>query len=172
MPVQIWGWLTMQSQLSIAAGILSALAALLFMVNAVRLSAIDVRSHRLPNRILWPWFLSAVVLLGAAALLAGDPAMLLRTLLGGVVLCAGYLVLHLIAPAGMGLGDVKLAAVLGLYLGFVSYSHLLMATALAFILGALWSSVLLLARRATLRSSVAFGPFMLLGAAFSLAVSA
>ena len=97
--------------------------------------------------------------------------MLLRTLLGGVILFVGYLVLHLIAPAGMGLGDVKLAAVLGLYLGFVSYTHLLMATALAFILGALWSGALLLTRKVTMRSSVAFGPFMLLGAAISLAVA-
>lgn len=171
MPVQIWGWLTTQSPMTVAAGILAACAVLLFVVNAVRLTAIDFRSHLLPNRILWPWFLAAAVLLGASALLAGDPAMLLRTLLGGVVLFAGYLVLHLIAPAGMGLGDVKLAAVLGLYLGFVSYSHLLMATALAFILGALWAGALLLTRKMTMRSSVAFGPFMLLGAAISLAVA-
>lgn len=153
----------------VVAGILAACAAVLFVVNAVRLTHIDFHTHLLPNRILWPWFLATVGLLGAATLLAGEPAMLLRTLLGGIVLFAGYLVLHLIAPGGMGLGDVKLAAVLGLYLGFVSYTHLLMATALAFVLGALWSAVLLLVRKVTLRSKVAFGPFMLLGAAISLA---
>ena len=90
---------------------------------------------------------------------------------GTVKNSAGNLVLHLIAPAGMGLGDVKLAAVLGLYLGFLSYTHLLWATAFAFIIGALWSVVLLLARKVTLRSSVAFGPFMLAGGALALAVA-
>lgn len=98
--------------------------------------------------------------------------MLLRTLFGGAILFGAYLMLHLAVPAGMGLGDVKLAAVLGLYLGFMSWSHLLMATVLAFILGAVWSALLLITRRATLRTSVAFGPFMLLGAAVALAFTA
>lgn len=172
MPIQIWGWLTGQGAATVAAGVLAGCAAVLFLLNAVRLAAIDAREHLLPNRILWPWFLWTLGLLGAASLLAGQPAMLLRTVLGGALLGSGYLLLHLAAPGGMGLGDVKLAVVLGLYLGFVSYSHLLMATVLAFIAGAAWASVLLLTRKATLRTSVAFGPFMLLGAAVSLAFAA
>lgn len=172
MPVQIWGWLTTSSAAEVIAGILAACAALLFIVNAIRLAAIDARTHLLPNKIVWPWFLVAAGLLGAAALVAGEPAMLLRTLFGGAILFGAYLMLHLAVPAGMGLGDVKLAAVLGLYLGFMSWSHLLMATVLAFILGAVWSALLLITRRATLRTSVAFGPFMLLGAAVALAFTA
>ncbi|MDQ0092598.1 prepilin peptidase [Paeniglutamicibacter psychrophenolicus] len=171
MPQLILHWFASPPALSAVAGILAALALALYLYNAVRLTVIDFRSHLLPNRILGPWFIAALVLLGAAALLAGEPMTLLRMVLGAVILFAGYLLLHLIAPAGMGLGDVKLAAVLGLYLGFLSYGHLLWATAFAFIVGALWSIALLLTRKVTLRSSVAFGPFMLVGAAVALAVA-
>ncbi|MDO2933229.1 A24 family peptidase [Paeniglutamicibacter sulfureus] len=171
MPQLILQWFAADPALATVAGILATLALALYLFNAVRLTIIDFKSHLLPNRILGPWFIAALALLGAAALLAGEPMILLRMVLGAVILFAGYLVLHLIAPAGMGLGDVKLAAVLGLYLGFLSYTHLLWATAFAFIIGALWSMVLLLARKVTLRSSVAFGPFMLAGAALALAVA-
>lgn len=171
MPQLIFQWFASAPVLATVAGILLALALALYLYNAVRLTVIDFRTHLLPNRILGPWFIASALLLGAAALLAGEPMIVLRMVLGSVILFVGYLILHLIAPAGMGLGDVKLAAVLGLYLGFVSYTHLLWATALAFIIGALWSVVLLLARKATLRSSVAFGPFMLAGTAVALAVA-
>lgn len=164
-------WFTAGSIPTLVAAVLAAAAMLLFLANAVRLSIIDFRSHLLPNRILGPWFISAAVLLGAAAVLAGEPTLLLRMVLGAVILFTGYLLLHLAVPAGMGLGDVKLAAVLGLYLGFVSYPHLFWATALAFMIGALFSLVLILARRASSRTAVAFGPFMLAGAAIALGMT-
>lgn len=165
-------WISGAGARSLIAGILLMLSLALYLYNAGRLGIIDARSHLLPNRILAPWFVGALVLLAAGALLAGEPRTLLRAVLGSVILFAAYLLLHLVAPSGMGLGDVKLAAVLGLYLGFVSYVHLLWATVLAFVIGALWTAVLLIARRLTLRSSVAFGPFMLIGAATALAIPA
>ncbi|MDN5906416.1 MAG: prepilin peptidase, partial [Micrococcaceae bacterium] len=101
------------------------LALLLFIINGARLAWIDARTHLLPNRIILPWYLFALVLLGAALGLAGDWAGLLRTVLGGAILFSFYLLLHLIQPRGMGLGDVKLAGIMGLYLGYVSWTHLL-----------------------------------------------
>lgn len=171
MPQLIVQWIWVPDARSVLAGILVALALGLYLYNAGRLSVIDIRSHLLPNRILAPWFIGALALLGAGALVAGEPRMLLRAVLGSVILFAAYLLLHLLAPSGMGLGDVKLAAVLGLYLGFVSYMHLLWATVLAFIIGALVTVVLLMARKLTLRSNVAFGPFMLVGAAIALSLA-
>ncbi|GAA5227724.1 hypothetical protein GCM10025778_22570 [Paeniglutamicibacter antarcticus] len=170
MPQLLVQWIAGADARSLVAGILLALALGLYLYNAGRLAVIDVRSHLLPNRILAPWSGAALVLLGAAALLAGEPRVLLRAVTGSAILFGAYLLLHLLAPSGMGLGDVKLAAVLGLYLGFVSYMHLLWASVLAFVIGALWTAVLLIARRLTLRSSVAFGPFMLVGAATALAI--
>lgn len=172
MPEQIWGWFTAAHILDLLAASLASAALVLFLINGIRLSIIDLRTRLLPNSIMWPWFISTVALLGAAALCAREPALILRSLAGAGMLFAGYLLVHYAIPGGMGMGDVKLAAVLGLYLGFVSWTHLLIATMLAFFLGSVISVVLLMRRRLTLRSSVAFGPYMLAGAALAMLVSA
>ena len=76
-----------------------------------------------------------------------------------------YFVLALVYPAGMGFGDVKLAGVLGLYLGWLGWGELVVA-------GASWAScsaassagLLMAVRRAGRKSQIPFGPFMLAGA--------
>lgn len=146
------------------------LALVLFAVNGARLFWIDARTHLLPNRIIVPWYPFAIMLLGTAAALAGDWAALGRTLLAGAVLFGFYLVLHLIQPRGMGLGDVKLAGILGLYLGYLSWSHLLLGTLAAFVLASVVGIALIVLRRAGLKTAIAFGPYMLLGTAGALLV--
>ncbi|UKA51990.1 A24 family peptidase [Arthrobacter sp. FW305-123] len=154
-------------------------ACLYFVIMAVRLTVIDVRSHLLPNRIVFPSYAVAGVLLLAAAILhsfadsAADHAASaelfgvpgLAVPAGGAVLWVFYFVLRLIHPPGMGFGDVKLAGVLGLYLGYLGWGHVFAGTFAAFLLGGLWSLGILIARRGTLRSAIPFGPFMLAGAA-------
>jgi leader peptidase (prepilin peptidase)/N-methyltransferase len=161
-------------------------ACLYFVVMAVRLTVIDVRHHLLPNRIVFPSYAVAGALLLAAAAAAawggsvpaagdpnGIPAMpVLRVVAGAAVLWVFYFVLRFIYPPGMGFGDVKLAGVLGMYLGYLSWGHLFAGTFLAFLLGGLWSLVLLAARRGTLKSSIPFGPFMLAGAAAAMLLPA
>lgn len=157
------------------------LACAYYLVMAVRLTVIDVRSHLLPNRIVFPSYGIAGVLLLAAAVAAfavpgtgraadaslfGIPG--LGVIAGAAVLWVFYFVLRLIHPPGMGFGDVKLAGVLGLYLGYLGWQHLFAGTFAAFLLGGLWSLALLLARRGTLRSAIPFGPFMLAGAAAAM----
>lgn len=146
------------------------LALVLFAVNGARLFWIDARTHLLPNRIILPWYPFAIVLLGASAAFAGDWAGLARTLLAGAVLFAFYLLLHLVQPRGMGLGDVKLAGILGLYLGYLGWSHLLLGTLAAFVVGSVAGIVLIALRRAGLKTAIAFGPYMLLGTAGALVV--
>jgi leader peptidase (prepilin peptidase)/N-methyltransferase len=63
---------------------------------------------------------------------------------------------------------VKLAGVLGMYLGFLSWPHVLAGTFGAFLFGGLWSLGLLAVRRGTLKSSIPFGPFMLAGTAAAM----
>jgi leader peptidase (prepilin peptidase)/N-methyltransferase len=159
-------------------------ACLYFVVMAARLTVIDVRSHLLPNRIVFPSYGVAGVLLLAAAIMVsfGEPttedspaAVLfgvpgLAVLAGGAALWLFYFVLRLIHPPGMGFGDVKLAGVLGLYLGYLGWSHVFAGTFAAFLLGGLWSLGILIARRGTLRSAIPFGPFMLAGAAAAMLV--
>jgi leader peptidase (prepilin peptidase)/N-methyltransferase len=64
----------------------------------------------------------------------------------------------------MGFGDVKLAAVLGLYLGFLGWGNLLVGAFAAFVFGGVFGLVLMLIRRAGRKSTIPFGPWMILGA--------
>ena len=77
---------------------------------AAVLSVVDIRQHRLPNLLTIPG--AALILLGAVACGRGLPA-----LLGAAALGAVYLVIHLLDPAGLGGGDVKLALALGALTG-------------------------------------------------------
>jgi leader peptidase (prepilin peptidase)/N-methyltransferase len=144
------------------------IAGLYYLVMAWRLTVIDIRHKLLPNRIVFPSAAIAGVLLLLACLFMFDAGAALRTVLGGAVLWAVYVVLRLVYPAGMGYGDVKLAFVLGLYLGFVSWGAVLWGTFLAFVLGALWGLALMISRRGTGKTQIPFGPFMLAGALVAL----
>jgi leader peptidase (prepilin peptidase)/N-methyltransferase len=141
---------------------------------AARLAVIDIRSHLLPNRIVLPSYWAAVPLTLAAVLAAGnfDAGAAVRVLGGGAVLWLVYFVLRVVYPAGMGFGDVKLAGVLGLYLGFLSWQHLFWGTAAAFLLGGLYGLGLIVTRRGTAKSAIPFGPFMLVGTAIALVLPA
>ena len=81
-----------------------------------------------------------------------------------------YFLLRAVYPPGMGFGDVKLAGVLGMYLGFLGWPHVFAGTFAAFLFGGLWSLALLVSRRGTVKSSIPFGPFMLAGAAAAMAL--
>jgi len=70
----------------------------------------------------------------------------------------------MISPRGMGMGDVKLAGVLGLFLGSLGWGQLAVEAGAAFVLGGLFSVILLITRRAGRKSGIPFGPWMLLGA--------
>jgi leader peptidase (prepilin peptidase)/N-methyltransferase len=128
------------------------------------LIVIDARSKRLPNALTLPAIpVTAALLAGPAIAGEGDGA-LLRAICAGTVLLLAYLALHLISPAGLGPGDVKLAASMGMVLGWISWPALLWGAVLGFVIAALVSLALLAARRATRKSDVPFGPSMLAGA--------
>ena len=128
------------------------------------LAVIDVRTHRLPNRIVLPAYPIAIVALGVLAVADGDAHAFLRAVLGGLVLFGAYAVLRGIRGSGLGGGDVKLAGVLGLLLGFAGWGSLLVGAASAFVAGGLYAIALLLLRRADRHTAIPFGPWMLLGA--------
>ncbi|MFK3678753.1 prepilin peptidase [Microbacterium sp. NPDC090218] len=128
------------------------------------LVAIDARTHRLPNRIVLPTLASLIVLGAVDALVAGQGGAFLRALLGMLILGGFYAVLRAISRAGMGGGDVKLAAVIGLVLGWHGWESLAIGAASAFVLGALYALALILLRRADRATRIAFGPWMIAGA--------
>jgi leader peptidase (prepilin peptidase)/N-methyltransferase len=149
---------------TIAAWAVILVAFLYLCAISIALALIDLDTHTLPNRIIYPAYPISAVLLTVAALLAGEPERLFGALVGGAGLFALYLTLALIRPGGMGLGDVKLAGVLGLFLGWLGWGELAVGAFAAFLLGGLFGVVLLAVRRAGRKSSIPFGPWMLAGA--------
>ncbi|TFB73663.1 prepilin peptidase [Cryobacterium glaciale] len=160
-----FAWAAVTTTTNVFATQLIVLAAFLYLAAiSVALAMIDLDTHTLPNKILLPAYPVAAVLLAAAAFVAGEPERLLTAGIGGAALFGLYLALALISPGGMGLGDVKLAGVLGLYLGYLGWAPLLVGAFGAFLLGGVFGLLLLATRKAKRRSSIPFGPWMLLGA--------
>ncbi|AYN43659.1 prepilin peptidase [Streptomyces dangxiongensis] len=129
----------------------------------VLLAAVDLRVRRLPDPLTLPLAATALALLGLAALLPEHAGRWPTALYGALALGAGYFVLYLINPAGMGFGDVKLAVGAGAVLGWYGWPTVLLGAFAGFLLGALYGGALVLARRADRRTAVPFGPFLLAG---------
>jgi leader peptidase (prepilin peptidase)/N-methyltransferase len=87
------------------------------------------------------------------------------------VLTGAYLVLALLRPGQLGGGDIKLAGLIGLGLGWLGWPAVIAGAVLAFVLTAVVSLALLAARRIRLRDSICFGPFMLGGALLAILAS-
>ncbi|CAM5360859.1 Prepilin peptidase OS=Streptomyces fumanus OX=67302 GN=GCM10018772_60820 PE=3 SV=1 [Streptomyces fumanus] len=130
----------------------------------VLLAVVDRRVARLPDPLTLPFAGAALALLGLAALLPEHAGSWTTALLGALALGAGYFVLWLINPAGMGFGDVKLALGAGAVLGWYGWATVMLGTLAGFLLGAVYGGVLVLARRAGRRTAIAFGPFLIAGA--------
>lgn len=140
-----------------------ALPAFWFMAGiTVPLLASDLRHRRLPNRLTLPAYPVLLVLLVPVAVGHHDSDSLTRALLAAMCLVASYGVLHALNRAGFGAGDVKLAGVTGLILGWLSWDAVLTGTAITLGLGFVGGLVTLVRRGR--RAPFAFGPAILVGA--------
>ena len=150
-------------------GLAWELPAFLFLAAAgVLLAVIDLQHHLLPNRVVVPSIGIGAGLLLIAALAEQEWDALLRAVLGAVVLFVVFLFLALISPSGLGMGDVKLAGLTGLYLGWIGWGAVVVGAAAGFVIQALLALALLAGRRIGLRGELPFGPAMLLGAAVAI----
>ena len=131
----------------------------------------DIATHRLPNRLIAYWLAASTVVVVLLGILRSDAHGVLMGLLGLLLLGGGYLLITLISAGAMGMGDVKLAGVLGLNLGYYSVPGLFFATVLTFVLATCWVIGGMAVRKLTLKSAVPFGPFMLVGALAVLLVA-
>ena len=157
----------------------SGLAA--FLGLSIWLAVVDWREHRLPNKLVAAATICALTSHIAQTALSfaepGGPDLtpLIRSLATGAVCFALYLALHVATRTknspGMGAGDVKLAGVVGLYLGWISIDTAIIGIAAGFAFGAAFSLVVIALRRANRRSRVAFGPWMLGGAWIAIALA-
>jgi leader peptidase (prepilin peptidase) / N-methyltransferase len=117
-----------------------------------------------------PSYPVGVALLGLAAATGVGHEPFLRALAGMAILFAVYALLWFVYPAGMGLGDVKLSGVIGLYLGWVGWGALAIGGFSAFLIGGVVGIVLMLFAGGGRKTRVPFGPFMLIGALVGILV--
>jgi leader peptidase (prepilin peptidase)/N-methyltransferase len=134
----------------------------------VALSVIDLEHFLLPNRIVYPLAVATLALLTVAAV--GDDAWgaLGRAVLGGVAAMLALGALHLVSPRSMGFGDVKLAFVLGLVLGWLGWSELVLGLFGGFLAGAVVGLALIVFRHRGRREHLPFGPFLAFGTLVAL----
>jgi leader peptidase (prepilin peptidase)/N-methyltransferase len=147
---------------------LTALAWLVLL--AVPLAFIDVAVRRLPDPLTAAAFAGTIALLAVAALTGHQPGHLGRAAIGAVALAGFYLVLAVIRPTGMGLGDAKLAASTGAALAWISWQALLSGTFAAFALAGVYGGILLARHKATRDTQLPLGPFILLGTLVAIAL--
>jgi leader peptidase (prepilin peptidase)/N-methyltransferase len=139
-------------------------AYLYFASISIVLAVIDLDVHRLPNGIVLPSYVVGILLF-AGACAAGAPwSRFVTALIGMAALYVFYFIVRFISPRGMGGGDVKLAGVVGLFLGWNGWAALVVGAFAAFVLGGVFGLILIAARRAGRKTAIPFGPWMILGA--------
>lgn len=146
----------------------AAPALLTFTALGVALSAIDLDVRRLPNVLVLPAYPVLGVLLTGAAAVQGDWDALLRAALGAAALFLFFLGLALVYPSGMGLGDVKLAGVIGLVLGYLGWGAVVIGAFAGFFLGSVVGVAVLASGSGGRKTAIPFGPFMVAGALAAL----
>lgn len=128
------------------------------------LALTDLDHKRIPNRILYPGLAVGLVLLAAGTAIDGSLDALWRGLGGGAGYFGLLLIVALLARGGFGFGDVKLAALLGLFTAHRSWDALGVAIFGGFLVGGLVGVALLIARRVGRKETIPFGPAMIVGA--------
>src|ERR1022692_2307725 len=140
-------------------------------VLAVALTQIDAAVQRLPDRLTLPAYPALIVLLGLAAVSGDTWETLARALLGGLALGTAYVLLGLLSSGQLGGGDIKLAGLIGLVLGWLGWRTLIAGASLGFVIAAAASLALLAGRRISRHSMISFGPYMLSGALLAVLAS-
>ena len=125
---------------------------------------IDADVHRLPDGLVLPSYPALLVLVVVATAGLGDWWALGRALACLAAMYAVYFVMMLLSPSSLGFGDVKLSGLIGLLLGWLGVSEAVVALMAGFLAGGLIALVMLVGRRVGMRSHIAFGPSMLVGA--------
>ena len=167
-PVPLWTIVPLALALTVlmawrfgASLMLVSVVPLMGMLAAI--TVIDLRELRVPNAILRPAAVVAVPAIVIASFADWSDLSLIRAVLGALAMGAVYFVMALINPAGMGMGDVKLAPFLGAQLALFGWIPLVRGLFLAFLIVGPVAILLLLFRRAGAKTGLPFAPFMAAG---------
>jgi leader peptidase (prepilin peptidase) / N-methyltransferase len=133
------------------------------MAGLVALSWIDLQTRRLPRQIIYWTAAIGIPLLCVAALVEHEPKRMWMLALGAAISLALMALIYWGSRGGMGDGDVRLAPLLGAYLGFLNPGIAPVGLFFGFVSGAVVGVVLLIALKGDRKMKVPFGPFMALG---------
>jgi leader peptidase (prepilin peptidase) / N-methyltransferase len=147
-------------------------AVLYLVVTGVLLGYVDLRVRLLPNAVVLPSYAVVGALLLLAAVGSGRWGSLAGAAVGSLAVWVFLATFVVLIPSGIGLGDAKLGGLLGLCLGWFGPAYVLIGTFAAFVLGGVVSLGLIASRRATLKSAIPFGPFLILGFVSAVAYGA
>ena len=139
---------------------------------AVVLGAVDLASHRLPDRVTYPAVVVSALALAVDAAVSGTWWPLLRAVAAAAATFLVAAGASALGPDALGFGDVKLLGLLGLVLGWFGWGMLLTGVFLGLLTGAAMSLLLLVTRRAGWRTAIPFGPPLLVGAVLALLLGA
>jgi leader peptidase (prepilin peptidase)/N-methyltransferase len=142
----------------------------LLAVGCALLTCVDLAAMRLPNIMVGPLYLALLVALSVATLVSGDWLRLVQAIGVGVAMVAVYLLLAIIRPGQLGMGDVKFGGVIGLFLGWLGWGEVLLGMLAAFILSAVVGLGMMWFFKMTKKHMLPFGPFMVAGAAVGAAI--
>ena len=139
-----------------------------FFASLLAISVIDLDHFIIPNRVIYPTLAVTAPPLVLAAAADGSWTLLRNAAIGGAAGFAALFVIHFISPRGMGFGDVRLAGVIGMMLGWLGLRYIVLGLFLGFLLAAVIGIVLIAARLKTRKDAVPFGPFMAMGAVLAV----
>jgi leader peptidase (prepilin peptidase)/N-methyltransferase len=132
---------------------------IIFCCALIAVSFIDIEFKIIPNVIVLP-----LIVVGLALNIASDPSNWWMPLAFSVGAFVFMLMIHLISPRGMGMGDVKLSLMAGAFL----VRNVVSGLFLGFLLGSLYGLSLIIIKRKKLKQAIPFGPFISLGSIISL----
>jgi leader peptidase (prepilin peptidase)/N-methyltransferase len=139
-----------------------------FLAALLAISLIDLEHYIVPNRIVYPTLALCIPLLVLAAAAGHRWDWLGEAALGGAAGFLGLFVVHVIQPRGMGFGDVRLAGVIGMMLGWLGLGHVALGLFLGFVLGAVVGVGLIVTKLRGRKDAIPFGPFLAAGATIAV----
>ena len=143
---------------------------LVFFAALLAISVIDLDHFVIPNRILYPVLVASVPLILLAALANHDWRSLREAAIGCAVAWVILRVIHFVSPRGMGYGDVRLSALIGLWLGWITLPHVLLGLFLSFLLASVIGVTLIVTKVRSRKDRIPFGPYLAGGAVLAALV--
>lgn len=153
---------------SIVPPILIAVVLCYFAFIGVVLSIIDLKTMKLPTKLIYSTWIVSVILLSIASYISKDFESIKWMFIGGFGSMLVYAVIWFIAPRGFGFGDVRLSLLTGSILGWFSIQHAIVGLMLPFVLSCIIMLPLLLVKVVNRKTKIPLGPWIIFGALVSI----